>query len=205
MVVGNVTVELHAPEAFIDLVLVVTLFLNAGVTLIRAGIAEQRINEQAVPQNGARGVDVEGRVVVLILGICRKECVRALVDLNLVVSVDANIPCVRAALRTRIDDAAEGTAVFGRVTTGLDLQGLVELERDLREADARAEVGRVKAVQEAGILGDGSTGEADDAIDLAGTSESVITECGARGQQRHRLQVALYRQFEQCLAVDDEA
>jgi hypothetical protein len=69
------------------------------------------------------------------------------------------VEVIRTALGDLVDHAAERTAEFRAVTTGLDLLFLDRFERNLREVEVAERVGDVEAVEEVLVLGDGRAAE----------------------------------------------
>ena len=109
-------------------------------------------------------------------------------------------PLVGASLRDRIHHAAGGAAELGAVAAGLDLELIVELERNAAGAETVAEVRDVHAVDVINVFRD--RGAAQRCVcgagavmgAIPGRSEGRIALHRARRHQHHRILVPGYRQ-----------
>src|SRR5690606_13421592 len=107
----------------------------------------------------------------------------------------AGVELVGARTGDRVDHATGAAAELGRVAAGLDLELVVEIERNRRVALAAIRVGDVQAVDVDDVLGNRGTAEGQSA-------EGRARGDHARGKQRDRAQALVDRQARDLLAGD---
>ena len=162
---------------------------DAGIFNLVVARSEQRIAEQAILDDRARGVKagVDALTIIVVILLLQRarsigERVRRIArqEVRLEADHSAGFEIVRTRLGHRRGHAPEGAAIFRRPAAGLDVEGAVEFERHQTVADHGAEVGGVQTVHIIAVFGDRRAAEADA---IRAVAEPGVASIGTGSEQ----------------------